>query len=270
MVVRFTTRTLALLVSLMISVEMPSAIAMNLNEARIPEFVITKPAGEYCEFTISLSPAVMNVAKNRLFDLMEAANSYTNGWTTNFAIVGVNYFTNTSFSLISFTRCPASKNALKFVGQFVENWQKLRCGGRCELVAPRITPRPKLDFTIPYTEFSFKSQIDEFLHYHQREALGPCTIEIELAPAVAEKFSHTDLFGGVMELQKKFRYPIMDISQIDRKLYILLSRQCPDKEAIYARMLWNLRRQGVSVDALRLVNFHPNISDYLFSQTGQR
>jgi hypothetical protein len=263
-------RFLGLLVLAMMGTAMPPAMATRSAELHVPEFAITRPTGEYCEFVVKLSPSAAELEKNRLFDFMTAANAYTKGWRKTFAVVGVNYVTNTTFSLISFGGCSASATTLNFVGQFIEQWQKLHCAGGCGLSQSRIAAAPKLDFAIPYKGFTYKSQIDEFLHYYQRDAFVQCTMEVGLAPAIAAGFPHSALFGAVMDLQKKFRYPIMDISQIDRKLFILLSRQCADKEALYRRMMWNLKRQGVDVDALRSVVFHPDLSDYLFSQTGER
>jgi hypothetical protein len=255
---------------LTMAINLLPAKAMSSGELQVPEFVITKPAKEYCAFVINLSPASSRVAERRLFEFMEAANSYTKGWRVNFAVVGVNYVTNDKFGLLSFHDCQESETALDFVTQFIEGWQKRHCSGECQLTKPHIEPRANLDFVIPSGDYGFKSQIDEFLHYRQRDDLSRCTLEIELAPVIATDFAHTELFGAVMELQRKFRYPILDISQIDRKLYILLSRQCMDKESLYTSMLRNLKRQGASVDGLNSVNFHPNVSDYLFSQTGQK
>lgn len=267
---RLGVKLLTLLVLAVMAIDTPQAIARRSADLQVPEFVITKPAVEYCQFVIDLPPAAANVAQKRLFDFMEAASAYTNGWRRTFAIVGVNYVTHRTFSLISFASCQAPATALDFVAQFVERWQNLHCAGGCRLSKPRIASRPNLDFVIPYENYTFRSQIDEFLHYHQQGALSGCTIEVDLAPAIIADFPHTQLFGAVMDLQKKFRYPIMDISQIDRKLYILLSRQCRDKEALYASMLRNLKLQGVGVDALQSANFGPDVSDYLFSQTGHR
>ncbi|HXC55052.1 MAG TPA: hypothetical protein VNU97_07140 [Rhizomicrobium sp.] len=266
---RFVIGLLAVLI-LVMGVNIPPANAVSSVEQSVPEFVISKPSKEYCEFVIQLSPSAADVAESRLFDFMESANAYTKGWRATFAVVDVNYDTNTTFSLISFTGCPAATIALNFVTRFFDRWQKLHCSGKCELWLPHITSRAKLDFTIPYEGYKFKSQIDEFLHYRQKDALKSCTIEIDLMPAMAVDFAHTDLFGAVMELQRKFRYPILDISQIDGKLYVLLSRQCLDKETLYARMIWNLKHRGFDVGTLRTVNFRPDVSDYLFSQTGQR
>ena len=267
---RIAMRLIALLALVAMGTDTSSAMERGSAGLRIPEFVITKPARQYCELAIELPAAAANVAENRLFDFMEAANAYTNGWRTGFAVVGVNYVTNTSFDVISFADCAASGTASGFVIRFIEHWQKQHSTKGCEISKPHIAARPKLDFAIPYEEYAFRSQIDEFLHYQQRESLSKCTLEIELAPAIATNFPHSTLFGAVMKLQRKFRYPILDISQIDRKVYILLSHQCLDKATLYESMLRNLTRQGASVDALRSVNFHPSVSEYLYSQTGLR
>jgi hypothetical protein len=263
-------RSITLLALAMMGTDVSSAAEAGSTGRQIPEYVITKPARQYCELAITLPAAAPDAAENRLFDFMDAANAYTKGWRTGFAVVGVNYVTNTSLDVISFTDCAGSGAASAFVVQFVEDWRKRHCVEGCEVSKPHIAARPRLDFAIPYAEYAFRSQIDEFLHYQQRESLSGCTLEIDLAPSTATNFPRTALFGAVMSLQRKFRYPVLDISQINRKLYILLSRQCPDKEALYESMLRNLVRQGVSVDALRSVNFHPNVSDYLYSQTGLR
>jgi hypothetical protein len=236
----------------------------------VPEFVMTRPASEYCEFAIKLPPASGEVAENRLFDFMQAASAYTNGWKTTFAVVGVDHGDGTAFNLISFANCRASAKTLDFVADFSDRWQKLYCQRECQQAKPRIASHPKLDFAIRYEDYTFKSQVDEFLHYRQNGDLGRCIVKVELPPAMAMDFPHTKLFGAIMELQTKFRYPIMDVSQIDRSVYILFSRQCSYKEGLYAKMLRDLNHLGFDVGALRSVDFRPDVSDYLFSQTGHR
>jgi hypothetical protein len=240
------------------------------REAVIPEFVITRPANDYCEFVVTIPPTQLGSPQNRLFDFMEAASRHTDGWRRGFAIVGVDHVTGTLFHLLSFRNCSRSQSAIDFVTQFFELWQQRHCDKRCNLTKPRVTVQEGLVFAISSENYTYKSQIDEFLHFHEKDSLQRCTIEIALARQVAQNFAHSRLFGALVELETQYRFPIMDISQIDGKLYFLLSRQCPQKEALYSEMLRNLSRQGVDSAPLRSVNFHPDVSDYIFSQTGQR
>ncbi len=95
-------------------------------------------------------------------------------------------------------------------------------------------------------------------------------MQIDLPNEVAPRFAQTKLFGALVGLENVYRFPILDISQIDDKVYILFSRQCTRKKALFDAMRESLARSDVDDSAFKLVNFHPDISEYYYSETGKK
>jgi hypothetical protein len=67
---------------------------------------------------------------------------------------------------------------------------------------------------------------------------------------------------GFLFLQQKYRPPFADITFINRNSYLLLSRQCEEKRAIYDELLFLLKRENRDTDMLGPADFDPSPYEY--------
>lgn len=234
------------------------------DNSPIPEFGMTKDRARYCQFKVTPPSVAPATGRERLFEFMDSANKLRNGRQKKFVIVGTDYLTGGSFHFISF--CEDAASTIHFISDYFKNKENWHCKSQCTKREVIISADAKPDYGIPIAEYTFLSQVKEFLHYRPKALLRECVIKITAPPNLATKFGGLIFHAAVVT----YRLPVMDVVGADPGLYILFSRQCSMKRQLYNVIVEALKRQGVTLPSNSSVDFNPDIADYLFSETGKR
>jgi len=234
----------------------------------IPEFVLSRDKSTYCQVSVTIPPTDQDNSRERLFTFVDSARKFTDGWQQNFIIVDADYVGHNFFQVISYNGCSKRTKIADFINDFFIRWDRQHCKARCNSRAPRLVMQPNVPSGIAYRNNTFTSQINMFFAYRPSSDLSACSVMVHLPERAAR--GHFDSLSLMLSTQKKYRFPIQDISQIGSRIYLLFSRQCSEKRTLYLELLAAIAREGGNIDVFRDADFDPDIADYKFSETGER
>ena len=197
--------------------------------------------------------------RTAVINFLDQAYLATGHWENLFVVVGVDYEDFRQFYAVSHGECSFEHTLMTLLdAQF---------GSPSHYTLKRVQESP---FVGPLRAANAVSIVETYVAYKSEAALSECMISIALKPVTTSDTKVRlgfDAYNDLERLKQKYRLPIFDIALINKRIYILLTRNCGERDRVYALMLDLLRREGAkSIPRLSAPVFEPDLGEYKFSR----
>lgn len=235
----------------------------------VPEFFMDQTPSSFCQLTARLPTESPTLARDRMFKFLELSKEITKGWRSRYVVVGVDFVGLDTFHVILHHSCGDVKNGDHFPFSFFSGWHRSHCEANCGAKPIAIEADPSITFGARDLRGRFTSQIALFLHYRPKADLARCTAMAKLThPPLAG--ANGSLVRAIEQAGVEYRLPIVDVSQLGTRVFILFGRGCSQKKLLTLRVFDALARLGANTKDIGSVTFDPDVTDYLYSETGMR
>lgn len=247
-------RTFCLIIMLTFMLVDPDAgYAGKFHIPSMPEFYATSNA--YCVIQFDSTERDLKARKEHLFELLPVLFSYTDKWTTKFAVIGVDYVEFRSFSTTLLNPCSDSRSiaqAVREVHSITSTYTDKVVQGKGEISSVEVLKR-------------LPSPVRRFMYYNPGTNIIDCLISLRVVPSqLASENSrvHDRIVGAWL----KYRLPFADVTQINNEVFVLLARDCNDKQEIYDGLRYVLNKDGYNLKQDTRQTSTIVLSDYLAVQ----
>ena len=216
------------------------------DDGFIPEWYSYGPDQPSCKLRVDFSFTTQEERREKLLSGIDLAYADTEAWQQDFSIAGVDYVDFRYTHVITYRPCSESEELISRLSQVFGT----------ERGDWTVAEHANLLSTVK--ELDELGQVGVFVRYRSKTRIQPCLIRIRLTSLEAA-IPATD---GFLFLQQKYRPPFADITFINRNSYLLLSRQCERKRAIYDQLLFLLKRENRPTDVLGPADFDPSPYEY--------
>lgn len=230
------------------------AVPLAKDERPIPEFIATSATSDFCDVGVQLQKP----NRDAIFGFLDAAYQYTARWRQKFLVVGVDYVHDNSLHIISHKPCSLESEGARFASAFFQT-KASQCG-QCR-VWLYFQPGSLSPYIVRARDVKFLTRRQMFLRYRTSSALKPCAVSFHILPQPVSHTPSANLFMYINNAQYRYRLPVDDAgSGANNEAYILFSRQCSDKRALYEALLAAVERLGGDPTMMKNANYQPGLS----------
>jgi|SRR5579862_1518730 len=232
----------------------------------IPEFYVFRDSADYCVVRADLDGGNLDSRRKRLLEFIRHSYEETDKWRNKYIVSAVDYVEFRYFYTIAYSKCESSRDVLAGISSFFSICKSDNADG-CDIKAA-FAPESGSPLVAKFK--GSEVPISLFDQFRGRSELLGCVVEIpsRVPTATSELQS---LINHLNSVRTKYRMSIIDIYLLNNRFYFLLSRQCDHKSDIISEAEELIESENFHLeDYLGQPNFTPDLSEYIFSETGQR
>lgn len=267
----FAPKFVFIMVFTLIVLRINTAFSEDYSGIFVPEVTTLQEKSSYCIIRADISDGSDESRRQKIVDFLASSFEKTYEWRAQYIPAAIDYVKFSYLYVVSFESCSSSQKLITILHEALdvcENAADIPCpevdihvSGQGASPLVRDMPKPTARTIQP---------IQLFETYRDKGDLQKCVLEIPIVNA--ESMSDiTRIFNDLLKIKREFRFSIMDERLINKSIFFLFSRQCSNMNILFASIKYIIPMIDKDADKyLGVPNFHPDIAEYRFSETGER
>jgi hypothetical protein len=228
--------------------------ASSSSKPLMPEVYIS-PRQSYCTIRIRVPGSTIAQRRATIIGLLANLYQKSHGWKERYVPIDVDFTDYMSLGLVIFATCKS-------------------LGSIEAAIADVNSVTPVLAYNIvsrsPYVAsgdvlYQLPSPVDRFKSLNPRADIKSCMIVLDVR--LPDKYtSLSQMNDEITRIQMKYRFPFAGVNSLNKRIFIVLARNCDRKMDLYTQLVYALSREGTDLSRYARVETAPNIADYLRAQ----
>lgn len=236
------------------------ALAAELDA--VPEVAVPPGSQSYCVIRSEVRGDSQS-KRNSVVSFIRAAYEQTEHWRRDYIVAAVDYVQFSQFYVVLYVGCPDIADSASKVQALFAN------GSDTDRVTIKFSRADETGIIARYSE----PELPIFLSdkFRGRSTLRDCTVRVPLRITKGGSLRLEEVVpiqNALLQLQLKYRMPIIDVYLVDNSFYLLLSRDCQHRETLLARAKNLLRDDGLEWEEhFEDPEFGPDVATYRYKET---
>lgn len=228
------------------------------SERLVPEYFSAKDTRGFCVTEMRIG-GTANARKAAIIAFIRDARR------AHIITLGVDYVDFSYIHSVVNVPCTSARGA--YVHDHDEFVQSVRtCGKVCDGASVAGQGIASQVYIGSANDASKLSPIGLFQHYRPREDIQLCSVSWSIR---SDGDSGAAFLISVLRVKEIYRMPILDVSVVGNRLFVLFSRQCRQKEILVQQLLKFVREAAPQTPLnVEDEDLNPDVESYIFSQTG--